>query len=469
MLAARLDSEFAADEILLPGTVVGERYRVGEVLAWGGMGIVYRATHLQLGSDVAIKTMRRELVDDNDAYERFIREAKNAARLRTSHVAKVFDFGRMPGGRPYLVMELLDGETLGMRLERGPLSNEDATRYLLQACIALADAHSLDIVHRDLKPDNLFLVKTADGNIELKVLDFGIAKSLTRSRRRLTVGGGGVGSPSYMAPEQMHSRPDLDQRADIWSLGAVAYELLTGHPAFDGVSVTEICAKVLSEDPVPMAARRPDVWPELSAIVARCLQRLPSERFPNVLSLSNALQHALDAHDAPRVRPPVLQLVTTPVREPEPEPEPRHTPEPDTEANLDISAELSQISGLRKRHWPARLAFVATTASLSAAAWVWWVGVDRAMAYAHHRYAEKMAPSVMEAELERAPLTVDTTPVSQATLAAPSAPPPPRIVMKQRAQEREPELEPATNETGAPPPKAGQVDTLLRSSPYDDE
>lgn len=398
MLALQAETEFI-DEFLLPGTVVGDRYRICELLAWGGMGLVYRALHLELNSEVAVKTMRRELVNDNDAYERFVREARTAAKLKSNHVAKVFDFGRMKNGRPYLVMELLHGESLSKRLTRGSLSNEETIQCLVQACAALADAHSQGIVHRDLKPDNLFLSETSNGGVELKVLDFGIAKSLVPSgRRQLTMAGGGVGSPSYMAPEQMRSRPDLDQRADIWALGAVAYELLSGAPAFDGESITEICAKVLTEDPRPLRALRGDVWPELEAIVGMCLERDREQRFADVQQLSEALGRALESRDTLR-RKPVLELVAAPtpvsVRV-------THEGTVDcdaaTQANLDVSVELSQIAGLRPRRWPKRLAWVTFAGVAALAGWVWWVGFDQASAYVQHRYATEFASNATVVE-----------------------------------------------------------------------
>jgi eukaryotic-like serine/threonine-protein kinase len=406
MLALQAETEFV-DEFLLPGTVVGDRYRICELLAWGGMGLVYRAVHLELNSDVAVKTMRRELVNDNDAYERFVREARTAAKLKSNHVAKVFDFGRMKNGRPYLVMELLNGESLSKRLTRGSLSNQETIQFLVQACAGLADAHSQGIVHRDLKPDNLFLAEVPNGGVELKVLDFGIAKSLVPSgKRQLTMAGGGVGSPSYMAPEQMRSRPDLDQRADVWALGAVAYELLSGAPAFDGESITEICAKVLTEDPRPLRALRGDVWPELEAIIATCLERDREQRFADVQQLSDALTHALESHDPSRKKP-VLELVAAPT------PVSVRVTREDaidcdaaTEANLDVSVELSQIAGLRPRRWPKRLAWVAAAGVAAAAAWVWWVGFDQASAYAQHRYETELVPSASANEEPSADETV---------------------------------------------------------------
>ena len=206
------------------------------------------------------------------------------------------------------------------------------------------------MVHRDLKPDNLFLSDTAQSGSELKLLDFGIAKSLTPCARSLTLAGTGVGSPSYMAPEQMRSQDDLDPRADIWSLGAVAYEVLAGEPAFDGKSLTEICAKVLTGTPRPLCELRDDVWPELDVIISRCLEREPEHRFQDVLELSDALEAALEAHDLPKVSRRVIEHVT------DPSPIPVLVPVSgsvvdclaETAANLDVSLELSEIWASRR-------------------------------------------------------------------------------------------------------------------------
>ncbi len=394
MLTNQIEREVGED-VLATGSVVGDRYEIGELLAWGGMGIVYRARHLELGSEVAVKMMRRELVNDDDAYERFVREARNAAKLTTNHVAKVFDFGRTESGRPYLVMELLQGEPVSKRLERGPMTNEESARYLVHACIALGDAHSRGIVHRDLKPDNLFLTETSDGGCELKVLDFGIAKSLAPVDRSLTALGAGIGSPNYMAPEQMRSRRDLDQRADIWALGAVAYELLAGEPAFDGESITEICAKVLTEDPRPLRLLREDVWPELEAVIARCLERDPAKRFQTVLEVSHALQEALDSHHPEGAPGLVVEpLPVAAVRELEVGGKVDCTAA--TEVNLDISMELAQIHGLRARRWPKRLGWVSAGALIAAGVWVWWVGMGQLTTYASHRYQTAFSPAIVE-------------------------------------------------------------------------
>jgi serine/threonine protein kinase len=448
----------SGDEFLLPGTVVGDRYRICEVLASGGMGVVYRAVHLELGSEVAVKTIRPELVADDDVYERFVREARNAAQLETSHVAKVFDFGRMQGGSPYLVMELLHGESLGARMKRGALSNEEAAKYLLEACAGLADAHGRGIIHRDLKPDNLFLSNIAEGESELKLLDFGISKSL-KFTRSLTMVGGGVGSPNYMSPEQMRSRTDLDHRTDIWSLGAVAYEALAGAPAFDGESVTEICAKVLMDPPRALTVLREDVWPELDFIISRCLEREPKDRFQDVLELSHAVEAAVDAHAGTRISRSMRQSVPTSANA---------NPGPvdctaATEVNLNASLEVPVIAGPSRRRWPARVALVTALAAVIAAAWVWWLGLDRVHLYARHQLeARSSSKAVIPDEpVARVALSVPTTLVVQAPAAAEPLVVPPAIKPKRIRAAPQVNFEPAgvVPEVAPPVPAVGQVDS----------
>ncbi|HKO53702.1 MAG TPA: serine/threonine-protein kinase, partial [Polyangiaceae bacterium] len=216
---------------LSPGCVVGNKYRIDGCLGEGGMGVVLSATHLELDAPVAIKVVREEFAGSQDIVERVLFEARAVARMRSNHVVRVLDVARLESGCPYIVMEQLQGVDLGLSLwENGACSVPQAIDYLLQACDGLAEAHGLGIVHRDLKPGNLFLAKTPEG-VVLKVLDFGISKevstpfhSVTRiSRTSLTSAGDPVGSPYYMAPEQMRASPDVDARADIWSLGAILF------------------------------------------------------------------------------------------------------------------------------------------------------------------------------------------------------------------------------------------------------
>jgi hypothetical protein len=272
---------------LSQGSIVGDRYQIVDILSYGAMGIIYRARHRTLGIPLALKAMRAELAS-TDYYERFAEEARNAALLKSDHVARVFDFGRLASGELYLVMELLEGEDLATLLSScGALPAETVIRLALQACDALGEAHAAGIVHRDLKPENLFLARLPSGDTRLKVLDFGVSKRISGPRRHATITGS-VGSPSYMSPEQLRSQPDVDNRADIWALGVVLYELLAARPAFDGATVAEICTNVLTRRPTPLVEIRPSVG-GLSRVVRRCLELDRAQRFQTMRELAHAL------------------------------------------------------------------------------------------------------------------------------------------------------------------------------------
>lgn len=273
------------------GDTLAGKYRVDRVLGVGGMGVVVAATHLDLDSKVAIKVMRDELLSDPSAVQRLMLEARSAAKIKSAHVARVLDVSTLPNGVPYIVMEFLDGCDLGQLLaERGALPVEQVADFLLQACEALAEAHAAQIIHRDLKPENLFVARDADGSPTIKVVDFGISKQLgpSASERALTNPSTAVGSPQYMAPEQMQGR-QVDVRADIWALGAILYQSVTGKHAFDGQTLPEVCAKVLGQEPVSLRSLKPQVPSELEVVVLRCLKKNPEERYSDVASFATAL------------------------------------------------------------------------------------------------------------------------------------------------------------------------------------
>jgi serine/threonine protein kinase len=276
---------------LARGAIIDGRYEIVDRLAYGAMGIVYRAWHRRLGIPLALKAMRSEL-GGADFYERFAEEARNAALLKSEHVARVFDFGRLESGELYLVMELLEGEDLASLLAScGALPKQMVVRLALQACDALGEAHAAGIVHRDLKPENLFLARMPSGETRLKLLDFGVSKRIAAPRRHATITGA-IGSPSYMAPEQLRSQPDVDNRADIWALGSVLYELLAGRPAFGGDTVAAICVNVLTRRPAPLSQLRPSVGPELSRVIGRCLEPERADRYHTMRELARALEAA---------------------------------------------------------------------------------------------------------------------------------------------------------------------------------
>jgi predicted Ser/Thr protein kinase len=279
------------------GEVLGGRYEVERVLGEGGMGIVVAARHIELGQRVALKFMLPRREASPGSRERFLQEARAAVRLRSQHVAKVTDIGTLKRGEsgdesPFIVMEYLEGKNLDAVLEeRWPIPIEEAVEYVLHACEAVGEAHALDIVHRDLKPANLFLTKNADGSPCVKVLDFGLSKltSTAELSASLTKTNATLGTPHYMAPEQMRSSKHVDARADIWALGVIAYELLTREVPFDAETVTELCARVLEDEPLSPSRHRPKLPAELEQVVLKCLHKDPAERWQSAAALAAAL------------------------------------------------------------------------------------------------------------------------------------------------------------------------------------
>jgi eukaryotic-like serine/threonine-protein kinase len=272
------------------GEILDGKYRVERVLGVGGMGIVVAATHVQLNTRVALKFLLPAALGNAQIVERFAREARAAVQIQSEHVARVTDVGTLPTGSPYMVMEYLEGGDLADTLaQSGPMPVAQAVGFVLQACEAIAEAHSLGIVHRDLKPANLFLARRTGRDAVVKVLDFGISKTKDSGPSGLTQTSAMMGSPYYMAPEQMMSSKDVDARADIWALGIILYELLAGAPPFVAESMPEIVFMVTQRDPPPLATKRPDLPVALADIVARCLIRDPTQRYANVARLASAL------------------------------------------------------------------------------------------------------------------------------------------------------------------------------------
>jgi serine/threonine-protein kinase len=276
------------------GDLLAGKYRVERVLGVGGMGVVVAARHEQLDQLVAIKFVREDALGSAGAVQRFLREARAAVKLRSDHAAKVLDVGTLESGAPYMVMELLEGSDLAQALgTSGPMPYDAAADWILQACEAVAEAHGAGIVHRDLKPQNLFLARTAGGGHKVKVLDFGVSKSadsVAAGAGNLTRTQSLLGSPLYMAPEQMRSSRDVDARADVWALGVVLFELLTTRLPFEAESMPELCLKVVEQPPQSLAALRPDLPPGLVSTVEKCLAKRLEERFANAAELAEALE-----------------------------------------------------------------------------------------------------------------------------------------------------------------------------------
>jgi len=270
-----------------PGDVLAGKYVVDGVLGVGGMGVVVSAHQTQLDRRVALKFLLPVACEVPGAVARFLREGKAAARITSEHVARVIDTGMLDGGAPYLVMEYLEGSDLAAL---GRLAWADAVEYVLQACEAIVEAHTLGIVHRDLKPANLFLAKRADGTPLVKVLDFGISKVEGGSRRDLTTASMLMGSPRYMSPEQMLSAKDVDMRTDVWALGVILYELVTGKPVWEADTVHGLSALIATAPAPLLRASAPDAPAALESVVARCLTKARDERVGSVADLALALE-----------------------------------------------------------------------------------------------------------------------------------------------------------------------------------
>ncbi len=275
------------------GDLVAGKYRVERVLGQGGMGVVVAAMHEQLGQRVAIKMLLPSATTSPDSVARFTREARAAVKVRGEHVSRILDVGELPSGAPFIVMEYLEGKDLAETLvAEGPLAADVAVGYVLQACEALAEAHAAGIVHRDIKPSNVFVTRGPDGSPLIKVLDFGISKARVTGEgatKGLTTTSSFIGSPVYAPPEQLVAWRAVDGRADIWAIGTILYEALTGRTPFAGDTVMQIASSIFHSAPEPLEKARPGLPDGLSAVVLKCLEKRAEDRYPDVRELANAL------------------------------------------------------------------------------------------------------------------------------------------------------------------------------------
>jgi eukaryotic-like serine/threonine-protein kinase len=296
----RIVSSETAKAPVQPGDVVADKYRIERVIGSGGMGVVVAALHLAMGERVALKFVTAERATDREAVGRLMREARATFRLRSEHTVRVHDVGELASGVVYIVMELLDGRDLKAELEdRGKLPEPEVVRLAFEACDALEEAHALGIVHRDLKPHNMFLAKTARGTTILKILDFGMSKldpqHFDPNSGPLTRPETALGTPRYMAPEQWKSAAEVDARADIWALGVVMYELLTGKAPLPDVRGMQRQARLLAGAiPDPRELQK-NISDKVARAVMKCLRPDPSVRWGSVAHLLSALQDAYPA------------------------------------------------------------------------------------------------------------------------------------------------------------------------------
>ena len=276
---------------MAPDTVIAERYRLIRMIGEGGMGEVWEAEHITVGRRVAIKMLHANFVKKEGVVERFEREARAAGAIGHDHIVDVIDFGSH-NDAPFMVLEYLRGESLGGRLERErKLPLDVACAIMGQVLSALSAAHAAGIVHRDLKPDNVFLTSRGQQRDFVKLLDFGISK-FADSTKSLTKTGTLMGTPQYMSPEQARARPDVDDRADVYSAGAMLYEMLTGSLPFDAENETDILIKICQRDaePIPPELLEPSIPPELDAVVRRAIAFSREDRFQSAAEMLDALR-----------------------------------------------------------------------------------------------------------------------------------------------------------------------------------
>ena len=276
----------AADRI---GSVIASKYRLEELLGEGGMGAVWKATHVTVGKRFAVKLLHASVSKHPDAKRRFTQEAQAAAKIGHPAILDVYDLGE-DDGTLYMVMELLEGESLAQRVARGPLPINVALEYAVGLLDALEAAHGASVIHRDIKPANVFLVRGASGRSAVRVLDFGIAKFQEAAEGAKTSTGAVLGSAYYMAPEQVQAEAEIDARADIWAVGTTLYELLVGEPAHMAPTHAAVIAKIVMKPAPAVSERRAGGDARLDAIVARALRIAPAERFGSAAEMRASIE-----------------------------------------------------------------------------------------------------------------------------------------------------------------------------------
>ncbi len=278
------------------GTLLLGKYRVIREVGRGGMAAVYEAEQLSLGKKVALKVLASELAASNVVIERFFREARAAASVKSPHIVDVYDSGRLEDGRPFIAMEMLDGESLYDRMARVRLIDVPTTVRVISHCAkGLIKAHAAGIVHRDLKPENIFLTKGEDGEDLIKILDFGLAKFYApvnpdEKTKRLTREGAVFGTPAYMSPEQVKGQGNVDHRSDLWALGCMAYECLLGRPVWNMDQGVAMTFASIATGTIPTPSRiRTDLPLAFDEWFKKCLERDPANRFQTAKELAEAL------------------------------------------------------------------------------------------------------------------------------------------------------------------------------------
>jgi len=334
---------------VFPGRIIADRYRVIRVLGRGGMGVVSEAERMDTGERFALKFLREDIESDLQPNARFTREARLATRLSSAHACKMFGVGEWELG-PFIVMELLDGRPLNAVLEPGrPMPWPHAVRIAYEACQALGEAHALGIVHRDVKPGNVFLTWTAEGHATTKILDFGVAKIPTNV---VTLGGEAsltdatllLGTPAYVAPEQLTNSKLVDARADIWALGVMLYEMLAGRLPFQSPLVPKLLVMIARDEPPALATLMPNLPAQLVQIVHRCLFKDPSLRFESATALADDLLPFLN-REASLLEPLLRAASLRPIKLASSIPPDIHLHEDDSLSDLPVARERPDSLG----------------------------------------------------------------------------------------------------------------------------
>ncbi|MEA2747168.1 MAG: eukaryotic-like serine/threonine-protein kinase [Myxococcales bacterium] len=476
--------------MLSVGTVINERYKLEAVIGEGGMGVVFEATHLGLGRTVAVKVVRGGQSDGADAAARLVREARVVGTLRSPHVAHVLDVGEHEG-EPFLVMERLHGRTVHdlVRAE-GALGVEQVAALVIQACHALDDAHRHGIVHRDVKPSNMFLVADETDAVSLKIIDFGISKSLpidADGSHNETKTGTLLGSPSFMSPEQIRSSKDVDARTDIWSLGIVMYFLLTAKKPFEAESLLDLMTSVVHETPPRLRAIRPDVPDAVERVVLRCLAKDREDRYATAAELAHAL--APFAPPVPRDLALAMPLDRGPVssnRAPSSRKEIMRGTTPERPPASDPNSETLTASVTASLRTPGARPSTRTRTVAVVAIGVVLLGAGGALAFAQHARrslaaaaATTTAPATAEPALGSLPSVASAerspAPSSSSSAARATSPPiiaggaasaaPPRRRPHVAAPARPPSTSPQAGRATQPPPATGTAPPEIPKTP----
>ena len=435
--------------ILPSGTVVAGKLRVVRVVGSGGMGVVYEVEHELTKHRRALKVLHPRAAANPSVLERFLREATAAARIGSGHVAETFDAGRLDGGEPYLLMELVDGETLEQRLQReGPMSPGELADLVFQACEGVQAAHEAGIVHRDLKPENL-IVSARDGAPFVKILDFGISK-FDEGRTGafgITTEGMMLGTPYYMSPEQVRGASLIDARTDIYSLGVILYECACGVVPFDAKSIEALAVRIHEGQPRPLSERRPSLPAEFCAVVHRAMAREPAQRFETARALGEALgPMRVRTLRAPATGAPPPRAVIRSSPRPPPDSATVVLSEvpPSTDAGLAATMGSDAKRSQRARHWAGRAAGAAAIVA----------GVGAAVAATRLVHGPSAAPS---RELSRGPDAATALPALDLVplvVSAPDAPPSGEPVQAVATPSASSPPGPSGRRSASPPPSA---------------